>query len=195
MNLPNRITLSRLALSMVLFVFLVLGQNGTLSLVGTYGWWAFGLYVLTASTDWLDGMIARRTGQVTVLGRILDPFCDKVLTSGAFILLSSGWPELLAPWFTVVVVGREFFVSAIRNVVEARGIAFGAAAPGKLKMVLQAILIGAILVVLASGPASADGALGTVVVVLFWATLLSTIQSGAWYALEARRLLAEADAA
>ena len=77
-NVPNRLSLARLLLSILVFVFLPLG----------YYWLALVGFVIAAGTDWIDGWWARKFDQVTQLGRILDPFCDKFLVCGTFILLS-----------------------------------------------------------------------------------------------------------
>ena len=100
LNLPNQLTSLRLLLSVVLF-FLI-----------AWKWYvpAFVLFVIAAGTDWLDGYYARKYGEVTRLGRILDPFADKVILCGTFILLAAtadlqkvAWG--LQPWMAVVIVG------------------------------------------------------------------------------------------
>ena len=136
-NVPNQLTALRLALSVVLFVFISLGFYMT-SLV---------LFVIAASTDWLDGYYARKYGQVTTLGRILDPFADKVIICGTFIFLAAE-PVMAAEWFgvkawmVVVIVGRELLVTALRSFIEERGSDFSAKMAGKLKMVFQCVAAG-----------------------------------------------------
>ncbi len=97
------------------------------------------IFLTAAATDWLDGFLARRRGEVTTLGKLLDPIADKLLTSSAFIALV----ELgLAPaWMVVVIVGREFAVSGMRNVAAARGVVMAASRWGKVKMVSQIVAI------------------------------------------------------
>lgn len=134
LNVPNLVTLSRLALSLVLFVVL------------SFGWYeaALLLFVVAAGTDWVDGFWARRYGQVTQLGRILDPFADKLIICGTFIYLAAA-PRLLdgtpasgiAAWMVVVIVGRELGVTALRSFVEQQGGDFSAKWAGKWKMVFQ----------------------------------------------------------
>ena len=97
---------------------------------------AFVLFVLVAASDWLDGYLARKYGQVTTIGRILDPFVDKVAVCGAYMMLlrvASGRP-LIEAWMVVVIVAREFFVNDSRGYFESKGVSFGAEAPGKIKM-------------------------------------------------------------
>jgi len=138
LNLPNMLTLGRLVLAVVLFILLA------------FDWLATGLliFVIAASTDWLDGYLARKRGETTTLGRILDPFVDKVVVIGAFIFIlhedlqdESG----LEPWMVTVVVARELLVTGLRSYLEGESVAFGADWMGKLKMTLQCIAIGCIL--------------------------------------------------
>ena len=97
------------------------------------------IFLTAAATDWLDGYLARRRGEVTTLGKLLDPIADKLLTSSAFIALV----ELgLAPaWMVVVIVGREFAVSGMRNIAATRGVVMAASRWGKVKMVAQIVAI------------------------------------------------------
>ena len=101
-NVPNQLTCLRLVLAAVLFGFMA----------WNWFWTSFWLFVVAAGTDWFDGYFARKYGQVTTLGRILDPFADKVIICGMFILLAAV-PDLtklpwgLRAWMVVVIVGRE----------------------------------------------------------------------------------------
>ncbi|MFQ5430648.1 MAG: CDP-diacylglycerol--glycerol-3-phosphate 3-phosphatidyltransferase, partial [Phycisphaerae bacterium] len=114
---------------------------------------AFVLFVVAAGTDWLDGYLARRQNQVTAFGRILDPFVDKVLVIGAFVLLlgrgfrdadGRGLTDLHA-WMVLVIIARELLVSGLRGFSESRGRAYAANWWGKLKMVIQCITVGWII--------------------------------------------------
>jgi CDP-diacylglycerol--glycerol-3-phosphate 3-phosphatidyltransferase len=97
------------------------------------------IFLLAAATDWLDGYLARKRGEVTTLGTLLDPIADKLLTSSAFISLV----ELrLAPaWIIVVIVGREFVVSGIRAIAASRGVIIAASRWGKYKTAAQVVAI------------------------------------------------------
>jgi CDP-diacylglycerol--glycerol-3-phosphate 3-phosphatidyltransferase len=132
LNLPNAITLSRLLLALVLFV-----------LIDVDGWWrtAAVVFVLAAFTDFLDGYLARRYGQVTILGRILDPFVDKIIICGAFIFLLKYAASGVTAWMTVVIIGREMFVTSLRAVLESVGQDFSAKLSGKIKMALQCVAV------------------------------------------------------
>jgi len=158
-NLPNTLTLLRIFLVPLLVVVLLtppwttawlkheLQETTWLQwLVGLSQWlstWreivAVVIFLIAAATDWLDGFLARRRGQVTTLGKLLDPIADKVLTVSAFISLV----ELrLAPaWMIVVIVGREFAVSGMRSIAASRGLVIAASSWGKIKTVSQVVAI------------------------------------------------------
>lgn len=194
-NLPNRITFGRLLLAAALFAVLVLMHEGVFAGGGIWAWTAFALFLAAAATDWLDGWLARRLGMVTSFGRIMDPFVDKVVVCGTFILLCEEMPTVVPPWMVVVIVGREFFVSAIRGFMESQGVPFGADKAGKVKMVIQCVAIGAILF---KGTQKADSAVlelvNTLIPIAMWAALLSTLYSGWYYAKKALAGLKEMDA-
>jgi CDP-diacylglycerol--glycerol-3-phosphate 3-phosphatidyltransferase len=101
--------------------------------------WAVAVFLVAAGTDLLDGYLARKRSQVTTLGILLDPIADKLLISSAFIALV----ELrMAPaWMVVIIVGREFAVSGLREVASAEGFALEASELGKTKMVIQVIAV------------------------------------------------------
>ncbi len=100
---------------------------------------AVGIFLLAASTDWLDGFLARRRNQVTTLGQLLDPIADKLLTSSAFIALVE--LKLAPAWMIVVIVGREFAVSGLRSVAASRGVIIAASSWGKFKTASQVVAI------------------------------------------------------
>lgn len=140
MNVPNMLTSSRIVISFIFFFFLALGWYMT----------ALVLFVLAATTDWVDGYWARKYGQVTQLGRILDPFADKLLICGAFVFLAAapqdvttGHPksEIFA-WMAVLVVARELLVTGLRSFFEQAGVDFSASWSGKWKMVFQCLAVG-----------------------------------------------------
>lgn len=132
-NVPNQLTAGRFVLSIVLFVLLPLD------------WYLSSLvvFVLAATTDWMDGYWARKYGQVTTLGRIFDPFVDKIIICGTFIFLVADPGSHIQAWMAVVVVGRELLVTALRGFLEGEGANFSAVMSGKLKMVLQCLAVGA----------------------------------------------------
>jgi CDP-diacylglycerol---glycerol-3-phosphate 3-phosphatidyltransferase len=185
-NVPNQLTAARLVLSVVLFVLMPLGLYLP----------AVGVFVVAAATDAMDGFWARRYGQITQLGRILDPFADKFFICGAFIFLGAIRFSGVAAWMAVVVVGRELLVTALRSFIEERGGDFSAKTAGKWKMVLQSAAVIAALVRLSyvdiAGTAWQEVPpdwLTWTVVGLVWGAILLTIYSGVEYIFAAMRLM------
>jgi CDP-diacylglycerol---glycerol-3-phosphate 3-phosphatidyltransferase len=139
MNVPNQLTLARLVVSIACFAFLAVDWYFT----------ALAMFVAAAATDWIDGYWARRYGQITQLGRVMDPFADKILICGAFIFLaavphaSDSWLPAsgIAAWMAVLVVARELFVTALRSFFEEGGTDFSAKWAGKWKMLFQCFAV------------------------------------------------------
>jgi CDP-diacylglycerol--glycerol-3-phosphate 3-phosphatidyltransferase len=182
MNLPNLITLSRLLLTAVVF--------GCLEAVADpaqptpiLAWTAFVVFLVAAFSDFVDGWLARRWGMVTAFGRVADPFVDKVLTSGSFIVLLKfpAATTVLTTWYVVVVIAREFLVTAVRGVVEASGRPFPADKLGKWKMVAQCWTVGALMTMVAGTDLWVWAARWG-----FWTSLALTVVSGANYVWKAR---------
>ena len=198
LNLPNRITLCRLALAVVFMVLLSqydqrAPQPWMLNV-------AVAIFLVAAFSDFLDGYIARKLGQVTPLGRVLDPFADKVLICGAFILfVGSGFVDAagnnatcMSGWMVVVVVGRELLVTGLRGFSESRGINFSASLHGKLKMWMQSIAVPVILLLVAHKATWASGEWATTTkTVVVWLTVIVTTLSVIQYLGRARYILEE----
>ena len=192
-NLPNLITLGRLGIALLLFAMLTLEISGWgiindrhLALnIATVA------FILCVATDFLDGYLARRWKMVTAFGRLADTFVDKIVICGTLIYLVYLTPDLIRPWFVVIIVAREFLVSGIRSYMESQGVEFGARAGGKVKMVLQSMLIPAAMLLEANGESDIGPvifqALEIVTVILFWGTLVTTIWSAVDYLLFAIR--------
>jgi CDP-diacylglycerol--glycerol-3-phosphate 3-phosphatidyltransferase len=176
-NLPNILTLSRLPLALVLFACIELRA-----------WFAaLAVFAAAAITDWLDGHLARTRGQTSAFGRTFDPLTDKVLVCGAFIFLLPVPAAGIGAWMVTVVVGREMLITGLRGYLEQQGAAFGADILGKLKMLLQCmVLIGTFL---ALGLAPGAAWLGRVNLVLLYAMLAATLLSAAQYVVKAWVLL------
>ncbi|MDY0165945.1 MAG: CDP-diacylglycerol--glycerol-3-phosphate 3-phosphatidyltransferase [Thermoguttaceae bacterium] len=190
--MPNQLTTLRLILAVVLFGFIA----------WEYYLVSLALFIVAAGTDWLDGYWARKYGQVTTLGRMLDPFADKVIICGTFTFLiaipaMSQVPWGLRAWMVVVILGRELLITALRSFMEEQGSDFSAKMAGKLKMLLQCVAAGACLFYLsypvpAEGPLAIPGAptwVWLAMVVSVWAAVLLTAYSGITYLLAAIRLL------
>ena len=132
-----------------------------------------------------------RYDQITTLGRILDPFADKVVICGTFIFLCAEPNSGIAPWMTVVVVGRELLVTALRGYLEQQGADFSAVWSGKLKMVLQCVAATVSLYYLSivETPTEAADWIGLLLVAGVSLAILLTVVSGAVYVRTAVRLL------
>lgn len=172
-NLPNRLTMMRFVLAIIFFAFL------------SYRWYdiAFFSYLLAWFTDWLDGYMARKNGLLTDFGRIADPFVDKILVCGGFILLIQHASDIIPSWMVVVIVAREFLVNSIRSYSESKGIEFGATIWGKAKMFIQSLTISLILLFFAYLPYLEVLKLG--IVVMLWITVIITLVSGVKYLVKA----------
>lgn len=179
-NVPNKISAARLALAVAFFILLPLKLY----------WAGLVVFVIAAGTDWVDGWYARKYDMVTKLGRVLDPFCDKILICGAYILLAVemeadfSWYGKIAGWMAVVVVGRELLVTVLRSMIEGAGGDFSAKMAGKLKMGFQCVAVGACLVglaVLSPEGRSLPMWLEITIVGSVWLSVISTVHSGLLY--------------
>jgi CDP-diacylglycerol--glycerol-3-phosphate 3-phosphatidyltransferase len=178
MNLPNSLTILRIFFAPLLVVVLLTGEpNVEVFGIPMYSEiWGVLILLAAASTDWADGYFARKHGQVTTLGILLDPIADKLLISAAFIsLVSQGH---VPAWMVVIIIGREFTVLGLRNIASAEGFTIAASALGKTKMVLQVIAVSAVIL------ASKHTFLKPVAVVLLWLVVLSAIASAVEYFLK-----------
>ena len=139
MNLPNALTVTRIFLVPILVVVLLTTFEEQLILGVPRSLVAAAIFGLASLTDWLDGHLARRRGQVTALGRMMDPLADKLLTSAALISLVQ--LDLAPAWMVAVIIGREMAVTGLRSLASARGAGFGASKLGKVKMAAQVTAI------------------------------------------------------
>jgi len=186
LNVPNVLTMIRLVLAVVMFA-LVAWEFYLAGLV---------VFIVAATTDWLDGYWARKYGQITLLGRVLDPFADKVIICGSlvFLVIAPGMIEApwgLRAWMVVVVIAREMLVTMLRGLIERQGGDFSARWSGKWKMVLQCIAVGASLTYLAyvrARPEAPDWCWWVMVLSIWWAVAL-TIYSGVIYVVAAVRIV------
>lgn len=141
MTLANRLTLMRLALIPVFMGFMIDDSLWTRLL-------ALIIFVSASITDWYDGVIARRTGTVTVIGTFLDPLVDKTLIAAALV----GFVELrelrVPAWMVVLIITREFLITGLRSLAAVRGTVLAADKAGKWKTTSQMVAIITILVIL-----------------------------------------------
>ena len=139
MNLPNSITMSRIIM-IPLFLW-ILSPHFPWQGHGAQEIAASILFVLASITDGLDGYLARRRGQITTMGMLLDPLADKIMVTAAFVALVAYNPEVVKVWIVVVIIGREFLISGLRSIAASEGFTVTASELGKLKTVVQIVSV------------------------------------------------------
>ena len=174
MNLPNSLSVTRIFLVPLLVVVLLTKFEGRMILGVRKELIGAAIFGIASLTDWLDGYLARRRGQVTALGQFIDPFADKLLTIAAFISLVQ--MDLAPAWMVAIIVGREFAVTALRALAHAHGAPMPASPLGKVKMVAQVVAILALIL-------GKDHLHGFVVIgqVALWVVVLTALASAADY--------------
>ncbi len=178
LTVPNVITISRLVLAVVLFWIIDVGH-----------WWLMAAvaFAVAAVTDALDGYIARSTGRVTVLGRILDPFADKFIIIGTFVfLLQSERNTGVNAWMVLIIIARELLVTSLRGYFERQIHDFSADWVGKAKMILQCVAVTVCL--LAQSPALNWPEFLIARDVLLWVAVAVTFYSGVTYVMRGIRI-------
>ncbi|XVG95088.1 CDP-diacylglycerol--glycerol-3-phosphate 3-phosphatidyltransferase [Eubacteriales bacterium KG127] len=170
MNLPNKLTISRVILVPVFILFY------TFELYLP----ALVVFVVASFTDYLDGYLARKHNLVSNFGKIMDPLADKVLVYSAFaLLLESG---LMPAWMLIIILTREFTVAGMRTVAAAEGVVIAAALSGKIKTVLQMIAVPLLLLVPVFSQGTTLHSWISIVANLFlWLSLIMTVYSGIEY--------------
>ncbi len=156
MNLPNKITVSRIILVPLLMIFLIPIPDATVNFPllgylkdemlafnrfvnGTGTYIAAVIFILAASTDGVDGYIARKHKLVTPLGKFLDPIADKLLITAALIALVQS--DIITGWAAMIIISRELLVTGFRSIAAAEGQVIAANKSGKIKMVLQTVAV------------------------------------------------------
>jgi CDP-diacylglycerol---glycerol-3-phosphate 3-phosphatidyltransferase len=174
MNLPNTLTVSRIFFVPLLVVVLLTKFEGR-QIVGVskeiVGAAIFGLASLT---DWFDGYFARRRKQVTMLGQVIDPLADKLLTSAALISLVQ--MEVASAWMVALIIGREFAVTGLRGLAYTRNVAIPASPLGKAKMAAEVVAI--LALILGHGPMPRLLLLGQLAL---WVVVIAALASAADY--------------
>ncbi|TWU15813.1 CDP-diacylglycerol--glycerol-3-phosphate 3-phosphatidyltransferase [Allorhodopirellula heiligendammensis] len=176
-NVPNALTTVRFALAIAVMVLIPMGEF----------WASLCVFLIAVSTDWMDGYWARKYGQVTKLGRIFDPFVDKIIICGTFIALVEVPDSPVKSWMATIVVGRELLVTSLRGIIEGAGGDFSARWLGKWKMVVQSAAAAAVLLSFVVEPLPSWLSITTLV--LLWGAIFITLYSGAEYTLIAARLM------
>jgi len=165
MNLPNKLTMLRVAAIPVFIVVYLMGYNIAATVI----------FIAAAATDALDGHIARSRDLVTNFGKLMDPLADKLLTMSAFLCLVEF--SIVPAWMVIVILGREFAVTGLRQIAAAEGTVMAAGVTGKIKTVLQMVSIP--MLMLNNWPGCYIGF--PLDQVCLWACVIMTIVSGTEY--------------
>ncbi len=193
LNLPNSITLTRIALVVVFTI--------AISVTPTYRVGfpiALIAFVLAAFSDWLDGYLARKLQEVTTFGKLIDPLADKIAVAAAFIYLTS--VDTCPAWATILIVSREFLVTGIRQIAQEHGIIMAADRTGKWKTVFQlAFCTGVLLTLTVTAYPEGMAAFSWLsslcepgawlYLLLLWGSIILTAWSGIAYCIGARKFL------
>ena len=180
MNLPNKLTVARIVMTVLMVVFLLL--NGAV-----WAWLSAALFIAASLTDMADGRIARRRHLVTNFGKFMDPLADKILNYSVMIVLIQEY--LVPPVALVIILFREFVVSGIRLSAAEQGRVVAANIWGKLKTLVQDLSLVAILILRALDL----GALGVISNGLMWLCAALTVISGGIYLWQNADVLRDAD--
>ena len=192
MNLPNKLTLTRILLVPVFMIFVSLGQYITPSYNPRYYLIAGLIFAVASFTDFLDGHLARKWNMVTDFGKFADPLADKLLTTVAFIYMMRD--GVCSPVVLCIILAREFAVSGLRMVAAGAkdGKVIAANMWGKVKTVLQMLTVLFYYFAAAlAGPADAM-AVGLITQILCWLCGAATVLSGGIYLWQNRKLFMQA---
>jgi len=177
-NVPNVLTVGRILLVPILVTVLFTKYPGK-------EWLGLGLFLAAALIDFLDGFIARRTGHVTRLGKLLDPAADKILMASAFISLVELNPVVTPAWMVSLILARDFAVGALRNVAASEGTVIAAGWSGKLKTGVQIVAVSLLII------HNQLGELRHLAPLSLWIAVAITVFSGVEYFVRYRSRLIE----
>jgi CDP-diacylglycerol--glycerol-3-phosphate 3-phosphatidyltransferase len=186
--IPNILTIGRLVLTIIFLVMIVYAPDA--QNMSQFLDIAFIIFLFAGLTDIIDGKIARMLNVTSKFGRMMDPLADKVLVCGAFIFFALiGQPKLfdfspaalkIIHWsVAAILIIRELYVTTIRHLAEAKGIAFAATSSGKIKMFLQSFAIGTVIIKMAHVPTALWGSWFTTItyLIMIFSTVLSGIRA------------------
>lgn len=186
MNLPNKLTLTRIGLAIPFVYFLENAAStgdifGHVGKAGDFYRIVAAIFFIVASlTDWLDGYIARKKNLVTNFGKLMDPLADRILVISALVVfVSLGW---LPSWMSIVVIVREFLIGGIRTLAATQGEVIPAGKLGKYKTTSQMIVI---IIMLVFGPIKINGFENLYYYMMFIPVIL-TVWSGVDYSIKAK---------
>jgi CDP-diacylglycerol---glycerol-3-phosphate 3-phosphatidyltransferase len=137
-NIPNLLSISRI-LAVPIFIVLMLEPSPVRVLLAGI------VFSLASATDWLDGHLARKWGQVTKIGKLLDPIADKILIMSALVILVEIRSDVVHAWIAIVIIGREFAVTGLRAIASSENIIIPAETAGKYKVGAQITAVLALL--------------------------------------------------
>ena len=174
MNLPNKLTTMRMALVPVFIVLYLMDYHYT----------AAAVFIAASLTDFLDGHLARKHNLVTNFGKIMDPLADKLLVMSALICLAQIGD--VPGWMVIIILGREFIITGMRQVAAAQGIVIAAGTTGKIKTITQMIAIP--LLLLNNWPFSLFSFNLPMDTIFLWIALVMTVVSGTEYIVKNKQL-------
>lgn len=177
MNLPNALTVTRIFLVPLLVVVLLTQFEGRNILGIAPEIVGAAIFGLASLTDWADGYLARRRKQITLIGQMIDPLADKLLTAAALISLVQ--MDMASAWIVAVIIGREFAVTTLRSIAYARGVAMPASRLGKVKMVGEVVAI--LALILAHGDLPFADTLAVLGQIALWFVVATALISAADY--------------
>lgn len=191
MNIPNRITVSRICLIPIFVLAMILDLGwGDMTLLGATmpveHFVGAIIFIVASLTDWVDGYYARKHNLVTNLGKFLDPLADKLLVSAAFILLIE-INDAVPAWIIIIIISREFAVTGLRLICAEQGEVVAANQLGKIKTWAQIIAISLLLlnnIIFEMWNFPAD-------IIMLWVALVFTVWSGIEYFWLNRKVLLE----
>jgi CDP-diacylglycerol---glycerol-3-phosphate 3-phosphatidyltransferase len=164
MNLPNTLTLVRIFLAPVLVFFLIYSPSPVMHLIAAF------IFLAASMTDLIDGYIARKWGQVTTLGKLLDPIADKLLVCSALVSLVD--LQIVHAPAALLIIGREIAITGLRGIAAANGIVIQASDKGKIKAFTQSVAVFLLILYLHSKVLLWTGW------VMLWVAVVLTLYSG-----------------
>ncbi len=170
MNLPNKLTMSRLILVPIFMAVMLMG----------YYLPALAIFCVAAITDFFDGYLARKHNLVSSFGKIMDPLADKLLVFGALVCFIQ--MDVVSVWAPIIIIAREFFVTSMRVVAVSKGKVIAASWWGKIKTNVQLFAIIGAMLILGLGNIVPDGAL--IAEILIWISAIFTVASWVAYIFE-----------
>lgn len=176
-NLPNLITGLRFILAGILAISLMVEQTRTMGLI------SFFVFLVAATSDWVDGYLARRYKTITLLGKLMDPLADKILVTTALIMLIP--LERLPAWVALLIIAREILVTGLRAMASSTGIVIAASGLGKIKSTFQYIGIGTLIFPAALLPVPYLHQIGLIII---YVAMFLTIWSGIDYFYKLRKM-------